>query len=115
MVNMMKTPDKREKIIRRIIWAFLLIGINVCVRHSPPSLQLIHLQQCISVAQDESEQQDILVQLENYYLRMAVPDTIKDQVRAEVNRLITGYNPNQFAVDAVEFDTNAYHSAGGIC
>ncbi|MDZ7260952.1 MAG: hypothetical protein ONB05_02375, partial [candidate division KSB1 bacterium] len=81
----MKRSNKKRTITRiafvSILLVILALGFIGLFRRET---SLIDLQKAILVAETEEERQRILERLDNYYLTLSIPDSIRRRVQAEV-------------------------------
>ena len=100
------TKNLRPRIKNSLSFLLILCSFSQCNRKTDP---LLGLQKRIVLAKTDNDRQVILSQLENYYLDMFIPDSIKQNVKAEVTNLLYQFEENKTAKRAeIEGEKNVY-------
>lgn len=105
----MKKSIKKLTITGISLFSILIFSMLVFVWYSQRKISLIDLQKKILIAKTEIERQRILERLDEYYLKLSIPDSIRQHVQAEVDTLIRDYEKRKLLENIdVDLDTNFY-------
>jgi CHAT domain-containing protein len=98
-----------KKILLTLVTLSLFVLTLIIYRiYLPKSSPIVRLQKSILLANTLADTQKVVAQLDNHYLEMHVPDSIKQRIEAEVDRMIEEYEYGKLDITPADQNANSY-------